>query len=378
MAKSAKNTGAERKYLAEQDEKVAMQIKEVLCFFHSEVLHGFIALTMLKSLLLIIFLILGYSVPRAARLLGFCPATVRSKKALFKSGQMKQIFYRKPGSGRKSACASKQDEIISVLESRDYQCVRQIQKMIEEKICASVSLAAVKAFLHRLGYTWLKCGSLPAKADPEVQREFYDKTEKPLMERAKNGEVHLLYVDASHFVMGNIHLGYVWSKQRRFLSTFTGRVRYNVLGALNFATKEMTTVTNNTYITATQVVELLDKLAKKYADRPIILILDNASYQKCNFVQEHARALGIKLEFLPPYSPNLNLIERFWKLVKKELGCAYFNDFEAFCRNIDLLCNSTHTELKAKMDTLIGDKVQLFDGMIQKSAKSMEKPGEAA
>ena len=48
------------------------------------------------------------------------------------------------------------------------------------------------------------------------------------------------------------------------------------------------------------------------------------------------------------------------------------------CRNIDLLCNSTHTELKAKMDTLIGDKVQLFDGMIQKSAKFIEKPSEAA
>jgi len=114
------------------------------------------------------------------------------------------------------------------------------------------------------------------------------------------------------------------------------------LARLYFATKEMTTVTNNTYITATQVVELPGKLAKKYADSPIILILDNASYQKCNFVQEHARALGIKLEFLPPYSPNLNLIERFWKLVKKELGCAYFNDFEAFYRNIDLLCNK-HT-----------------------------------
>ena len=95
MAKTAKNTGAERKYIAEQDEKVAMQIKEVLCFFHSEVLHGFIALTMLKSLLLIIFLILGYSVPRAARLPGFCPAT-EVKKALFKSGQMKQIFSLKP------------------------------------------------------------------------------------------------------------------------------------------------------------------------------------------------------------------------------------------------------------------------------------------
>ena len=57
---------------------------------------------------------------------------------------------------------------------------------------------------------------------------------------------------------------------------------------------------------------------------------------------------------------------------------AYFTVFGDFCGNIDLLCNSTHTELKAKMDTLIGDKVQLFDGMIQKSAKSMEKTSEAA
>ena len=61
MARSAKNTGAEHKYLAEQDEKVAMQIKEALFFFHSEVLHGLIALTMPKSLLLIILLLLGRS-----------------------------------------------------------------------------------------------------------------------------------------------------------------------------------------------------------------------------------------------------------------------------------------------------------------------------
>ncbi len=98
---------------------------------------------------------------------------------------MKQIFSLKPGSSRKSACASKRDEIISDLESHDYQCVRQIQKMIEEKICASVSLAFVKAFLHRLGYILLKCGSKPAKADPEVQREFYEKIEKPFMETRK-------------------------------------------------------------------------------------------------------------------------------------------------------------------------------------------------
>jgi hypothetical protein len=81
MAKSAKNTGAERKYLAEQDEKVAMQIKEALCFFHSEVLHGFIALAMPKSLLLIILLILGRS--SRCQIAGFLSGNGRKSKRPF-------------------------------------------------------------------------------------------------------------------------------------------------------------------------------------------------------------------------------------------------------------------------------------------------------
>ena len=64
--------------------------------------------------------------------------------------------------------------------------------------------------------------------------------------------------------------------------------------------------------------------------------------------------------------------------MKNELGSAYFSDFTAFCKNIDLICNSTHTDLKAEMDTLIGEKVQLFDGMILKSPKSSEQTGKAA
>ena len=297
---------------------------------------------------------------------------------MFEKGEIKKIFTRKPGSGRKGKCASKQDEIIEELESHDYRSAKQILIMIQEKLGASVSLSAVKEFLHKLGFKCLKCGSLPAKALPSAQRAFYEETEKPLMERAKKGEIVLCFGDAAHFVMGNMHLGYIWCRVRRFLSTYTGRVRYNVLGALNFVSKEMTTVTNESYITATQVVELLDKLAQQYTVVPIYLILDNAKYQRCKLVQEHAKALGITIVYLPPYSPNLNLIERFWKLIKKELGSAYFEVFADYRKNIDILCNSTHKELKSDMDSLIGEKVQLFDGMAQKSAKSKEIPPKAA
>jgi transposase len=48
------------------------------------------------------------------------------------------------------------------------------------------------------------------------------------------------------------------------------------------------------------------------------LVLGNARYQKCALVQTLAAALGIELLYLPSYSPNLNLIERLWKFVKKE------------------------------------------------------------
>ena len=71
----------------------------------------------------------------------------------------------------------------------------------------TISLSAVKEFLHRHGFTFLKTGSLPAKADPEEQREFYENTELPLMEKAKRKEIAMYFVDASHFVMGNGHLG---------------------------------------------------------------------------------------------------------------------------------------------------------------------------
>ena len=58
-------------------------------------------------------------VPRAAKMTGFCAPTARKKRDLFESGNLKEIFSRKQGSGRKSAYASKQDEIIEELESKD-------------------------------------------------------------------------------------------------------------------------------------------------------------------------------------------------------------------------------------------------------------------
>ena len=181
------------------------------------------------------------------------------------------------------------------------------------------------------------------------------------MEQAKAGKVKLFFMDASHFVMGGFS-GAIWTKVRRYVQTASGRQRYNVLGALDFVTKKVETVTNRTYITACEVMALIDKLVVTCSGLPIKLVLDNARYQRCKAVIEHAKAVGVELVFLPTYSPNLNLIERLWKFVKAEvLNAAYHADFDNFAKTIDVCIQSTHTTHKKRLDSLIAEKVQFFD-----------------
>jgi len=210
------------------------------------------------------------------------------------------------------------------------------------------------------GLRSLAVGFLPAKADPKVQRNFLENVIKPLIERAKNNDIELFFMDASHFVMGGFP-GRVWSVVRRFVKTASGRKRYNILGSLNFISKRVESVCNDSYITATQVVEMLEKLAAKYS-KSIFILLDNARYQKCEIVFNAAERLGIQLIYLPTYSPNLNLIERVWKLVKsKVLNSAYFETFADFSKNISECVNTLHCNLHDEMLSLITENFQIID-----------------
>src|SRR4030095_5175599 len=101
-------------------------------------------------------------------------------------------------------------------------------------------------------------------------------------------------------------------------------------------THEVITVTNFTYINAERVCQLLRKLGALGLQVPITLVLDNARYQRCARVQSVADTLGLELLYLPAYSPNLNLIERLWKFVKKQcLDSQYYTDFSAFTSAIE-------------------------------------------
>ncbi len=134
------------------------------------------------------------------------------------------------------------------------------------------------------------------------------------------------------------------------------------MGALNAITHEVITVTNDTYITGTQVCELLRKLANLGLTVPITLVLDNARYQKCKVVKNLAEELGIELLYLPPYSPNLNLIERLWKFVKKKcLYAKYYQDFSQFSAAISGCLDQAHLKHKKELDSLLTLRFQTFD-----------------
>jgi hypothetical protein len=91
-------------------------------------------------------------------------------------------------------------------------------------------------------------------------------------------------------------------------------------------------------------------------------VLDNARYQRCAAVQSLARSLRIELLFLPSYSPNLNLIERLWKFVKKEcLACRHLPTYEAFTGAIDDCLGGLNTKYKDQMRTLLTLEFQTFD-----------------
>ena len=336
-------------------EKIVKKIVEFLGMFMSKTL----------SVRIVSMLLIAIEVPNAriTELTGLCDKSVRTLRKNLRKGEIESQFVV-GGGGRPPVLKEIEETLIKEIERNEYHSAQEIADMIEEEHGLKVSLGTVRNLLKKNGIKRLKCGSLPSKADVVEQREFYEGTLKPLMERAKRNEIVLSFVDAAHFVMGCDFLGYIYGKTRRFVKTASGRKRYNVLGALNFVTKKMTTVVNDTYITSTEICLLLIELASEYAGKTIHLVLDNARYQKCALVQDTAHRLGIVLVYVPPYSPNLNLIERLWKFTKAKLRTKYYHDFDGFKQKINsILCN-TDKEFLQDMSALISDKVQLFDDIV--------------
>jgi len=121
-----------------------------------------------------------------------------------------------------------------------------------------------------------------------------------------------------------------------FIRAASSRKRYGVFGAWNAATNHLVSITTTGNVSSGTMCDLLHKIAALKLKESITLVRDNARYQHCALVMNLAASLNIPLQFLPSYSPNLNLIERLWKFLKHDvLYGRHYNDFVEFCKAID-------------------------------------------
>jgi transposase len=112
----------------------------------------------------------------------------------------------------------------------------------------------------------------------------------------------------------------------------SGRKRLNILGAYCPDDQEYLDLRlTRDNINGEQFVNLLRLLRERHPEvKKFILYLDNAKYYDKPVVKEWlARHPGFHLEPVPPYSPNLNLIERLWKFLRAKALCRWHKTFEA-------------------------------------------------
>lgn len=195
----------------------------------------------------------------------------------------------------------------------------------------------------------------------EIQAEFLDEKLRPKLDAAQAGKGHVFFVDATHFVLGTF-LCNLWSFTRIYVRAASGRQRFNVLGAWNAVTRELIAVTNATVVNAETMCELLRKIAAVGLTKPITLVLDNARYQRNAAVQDLAKELGLALLFLPSYSPNLNLIERLWKFIKRRtLYGRYHPTFAEFRSAIEETLDGLSTIHADQLKTMMTLNFQQFN-----------------
>lgn len=178
---------------------------------------------------------------------------------------------------------------------------------------------------------------------------------------ALNRLVKVFFCDGVHLIYG-YDGGKCWCKKRVCVKSAYGRKRVNCLGFLDAVSHKAETVMNDSYLNADSVCEGLKILRQQNSNEWIYVILDNAAYQRCKKVKNCASELNINLIYLPPYSPNLNLIERLWKFLRsKILSNKYYDSFKTFFDKVHDFLMSVHCDFADTLNTLLTFNFQCLD-----------------
>ena len=216
------------------------------------------------------------------------------------------------------------------LTEKTYLYVKDICHYVEGKYKVRYSEAGMTKWLHEHGFKYKKPHPVPAKCDEEKQKEFVESYKK-LKANLPEDEV-ILFGDSVH-PQHQTRLAYGWIRcgERRGIAMNAKHYRLSFIGAYELS-KHKLIYKEVEKVNANEIKAFLGQVRRSYkAMKKVHLIWDNAGYHRSLKIKKYARRLGIELHYLPPYSPNLNPIERLWKFMHEKVTYnRYYEKFKDF------------------------------------------------
>jgi transposase len=228
------------------------------------------------------------------------------------------------------------DQLKAKVSTGCFRTADQIRHWIKETFLVAYKSSGVKDLLRRIGVSYHKVTGFLWKASPDKQKEFVQKYEqqKATAQGEEAGHTRRYFVDACHPIWGLdlVYSCWLLVGQRFLVGMGGGRKRLNILGAYCPDDQEYLDLRlTRDNINGEQFVNLLRHLRERHPQtKRFVLYLDNAAYYGKPVVQEWLqRHPEFTLEPVPPYSPNVNLIERLWKFMKQKALSRWHKTFEA-------------------------------------------------
>ncbi|MDN5872749.1 MAG: IS630 family transposase [Nitrococcus sp.] len=264
----------------------------------------------------------GWKADRVAEALFVEAETVRAHRRLYTAGGRAGVERLAYVGHAPVLSAAQVAELSAALSERVYLTAKAVCALVAERFGLVYTPHAMARLLGRIGFVWKRPKVVPAKADAAAQRAFLEDTLLPLMAAAEaNPAEPLLFVDATHpAYSAHPACGWIRRGERAMLKSTHGRANVTVNGALSWPEREVITREAGK-ITGAEMVAFFEQIAERYPlARTITLIADNASYNRARVVREWLAEpdCRVRLVYLPPYAPNLNLIERLWWFFKKK------------------------------------------------------------
>jgi transposase len=257
----------------------------------------------------------GWTVPQISQALRLHQSTIIKHIEAYKTaGKLKN-----ESGGSSSLLTEKQTaELIAHLEENTYAHNHQIVMYIKEHFGVNYTVSGLHKWLHRNEFSYKKAKGLPHKADAELQKQFIAKYNE--LKQAVGEKEPILFMDAVHPTQATkLAYGWIRTGKTKHVGTTASRTRLNIIGAIQLGHLSEAITSQYETINAESVMNFMDAIREQYGKKTVHLILDQSGYNRSLLLPQHALKLNIKLHFLPPYSPNLNPIERLWKVMNEKV-----------------------------------------------------------